>query len=103
MAFPTLQHFSSLEHALISLFGNDIKIVRTDRIAGGDINDAYGLTLTDGTHLFMKSNSKKNASFFTAEAEGIHAIAQTGAIGTPGILCKGTDDSRGGFSAGRYP
>ena len=40
----------------------------------------------------MKANAKENAPFFTAEAAGITAIAQTGTIGTPEILCTGTDN-----------
>lgn len=109
---PTLKHFSSLNHALASLYGNGVSITRSDRVAGGDINEAYKLTLSDGTYLFMKSNAKENASFFAAEAAGLAAIAQTGAIGTPRVLGIGTDPARGGCSflllefiagAGRIP
>ena len=95
MAFAKLQQFSSLENALTSLFGNDIKIIRTARVAGGDINQAYRLTLTDGTCVFMKSNTKENASFFTTEAAGLNAIAHTKTIGTPRILGSGLDDDSG--------
>lgn len=86
------QHFTSIESAISSLFGNSIKIAHTGSIAGGDINDAYGLTLSDGTRVFMKSNKKENASFFAAEAAGLAAIAQTKAIGAPHILGCGTDE-----------
>ena len=51
--------FTSMEEALISLFGEGVKIVQTRRVAGGDINEAYELRLTDGTSLFMKSNSSR--------------------------------------------
>lgn len=98
MTFSIPQQFTSIETALHTLFGSDIKIAHTDRISGGDINDAYGLTLTDGTHIFMKSNTKENISFFTAEAIGLSAIAQTKTIGTPRIICSGTDDGRFGGS-----
>lgn len=98
MAHTTLQHFTSLENALGALFGSGVKVAQSDRIAGGDINEAYGLRLTDGNYIFMKSNEKKNVSFFTAEASGLDAIARTGAIGTPHILCSGTDEEKGGFS-----
>ena len=84
--------YKSLAQALVSLFGNSIAIAETDRLSGGDINKAYGLTLTNGKHVFMKANSKANAAFFTAEAAGLTAIEKTGAIGTPEILCTGTDD-----------
>ncbi len=90
------QRFGSLEEALRFLFGNHIKIAQMKRIFGGDINEAYGLTLTDGTCLFMKSNAGAEESFFTAEAEGLQAIARTGAIGTPRVLCGGIDREKAG-------
>ena len=50
--------------------------------------------------IFMKANAKQNAAFFTAEAAGLTAIEKTGAIGTPEILCTGTDD---GEDVGKEP
>lgn len=94
----TPQHYTSLESAICSLFGEETKIESVSRISGGDINEAYGLTLTGGKCIFMKSNAKENLSFFTAEAVGLTAIAQTKAIGTPEILAVGTDNDRGGYS-----
>ena len=90
-----LQQFISVEDALTSLFGSGVKIAGTERVSGGDINEAYKLALTDGTCIFMKSNKKENASFFTAEASGLAAIAKTGAIGTPHVLGGGVDKSTG--------
>lgn len=98
MSFTLPQHFTSMDSALESLFGEGTKIARSERISGGDINDAYGLTLTNGAHIFMKSNAVKNAAFFTAEAIGLHAIAKTGCIGTPRILCSGTETGGNGYS-----
>lgn len=95
MATP---HFTSLESAVRSLFGEGTEIERADPISGGDINEAYGLTLTGGRRIFMKSNTKENLSFFTAEAAGLAAIARTEAISTPRILGVGTDRERGGCS-----
>lgn len=98
MSTTELPQYFSLEDALNSLFGTDIKIIRSERISGGDINDAFRLRLSEGTSIFMKSNDKRNLSFFTAEAVGLDAIRQTGAIGTPHLLCYGTDEARGGIS-----
>lgn len=95
--FAQLRHFESLEGALRALFGESIKIVDKERIAGGDINDAFGLRLSDKSRIFMKCNSKENLSFFTAEAAGIDAIKGTGVIGAPRIFATGTDEA-GGFS-----
>ena len=85
-------NYNSLAEALVSLYGNNIAITETDRLHGGDINKAYGLTLNNGKKIFMKANAKQKASFFTAEAAGLTSIAKTGTIGTPDIICTGTDD-----------
>ncbi len=92
MAHSPVPHFTSLANALVSLFGNSAAVAHTDRVSGGDINKSYALTLTTGERIFMKANAKENVSFFTAEAVGLSAIAQTGTIGTPYVLCTGTDD-----------
>lgn len=94
----TPQHFASLTDAICQLFGEGTKIEKANRISGGDINEAYGLVLTGGKRIFMKSNTKDNASLFIAEAEGLNAIYQTKSIGTPRILGLGTDEDRGGYS-----
>ena len=94
----TPQQFSSLTSALCSLFGEGTKIESVNRISGGDINEAYRLTLTGGKTVFMKTNTKENLSFFTAEAVGLSAISQTKTINTPRILGMGTDEDRGGYS-----
>ena len=88
----TIPNYNSLAGALVDLFGNSVAITETDRLSGGDINKAYGLTLNTGDKIFMKANAKSNAAFFTAEAAGLSAIASTKAISTPKIFCTGTDD-----------
>ena len=87
----TVPQFSSLAQALASLFGNAVSVVHTERLSGGDINKAYGLTLSDGKRIFMKANAKENAPFFTAEAAGLFAIASTHTIAVPRVLGYGTD------------
>lgn len=94
MTSQPLPHYTSLASALVSLFGTSVAIARTDRVSGGDINKSYALTLTTGQRIFMKANAKENAAFFTAEAAGLSAIASTNSIGTPKILCTGTDDGQ---------
>lgn len=94
----TPHHFTSLKNALCVLFGEEIKIESASLLSGGDINEAYRLTLTDGKYIFMKTNKKENSSLFTAEAAGLNAIARTKTIGTPQILGVGSDEERGGFS-----
>lgn len=86
-----LTPYPFLSEAIQSLYGNYVTVTGRQRVSGGDCNDAYCLTLSDGQRLFMKSNDIQNTSFFRAEADGLSAIRDTGQIRTPGVLAYGTD------------
>ena len=66
-------------------------------VYGGDINDAYKLTLSDDRQVFMKANRSAGLSFFQAEADGLEAIRATGAISVPEVLAVGRDQQYGAF------
>lgn len=85
----------SLEEAIATLFGDGLRIVSRRPISGGDINDAYCLSLSDGTAVFMKSNALKNFSFFEAEAKGLEALGKADAIGVPKAYGIGRDQAQG--------
>ena len=87
-----INKFSSLRDALYSLFGADMKY--SEPVSGGDINESYRLTLENGENVFMKMNLGADESFFKAEADGLRAIAGTGAISVPEALCYGMDNGR---------
>ncbi|MBQ9537783.1 MAG: fructosamine kinase family protein [Treponema sp.] len=95
MEFEQPPHFNSLATAVSTLFGNTVTVIRRDRVSGGDINMAYALTLSDGKRIFMKANGRGRVAFFTSEAASLAAIASTGAIGTPQVLCTGFNDGYG--------
>ena len=42
------RHYASLQEAVAAVFGNGARIVQAERVFGGDINQAYRLTLADG-------------------------------------------------------
>lgn len=90
----SLLSYNSLESAIESIFGNEVHIVKESYVGGGDINNAFCLSLSNGERLFLKSNSIANRSFFDTEEEGIQAIRSTGVIDTPDLLCKGIDKER---------
>ena len=69
-------------------------------VSGGDINDAYLVTLSDGQKVFLKVNTPGNAAFFSAEREGLAAIRKTNAIGVPEVIAAGVFTG-GGSAAGR--
>ena len=88
--------YLSLAEAVRSICGQQRLITGKSPVFGGDINEAFRLTLDDGTSLFMKSNAANLLPAFEAEEAGLHAIAATGAIGTVRVLGTGTDPD--GFS-----
>ena len=88
-----MTHRNTLEEAIAEIFGNGLQIVGKQQVYGGDINRTYRLTLSDGTSVFMKSNTLKNLPFFEAEAKGLEALRQTNAIGVPQVLGIGTDQN----------
>ncbi len=64
-----------------------------DKVAayGGDINESYVLTLSNGERIFLKENRGKESDFFEAEAAGLRALADTGRIRMPRVLGTGRD------------
>ena len=83
---------SSLREAVASAFGEGIRIVDRYPVNGGDINQSYRLTLSDGSAAFVKTNTLKNLPFFEAEAVGLEALRNANAIGVPRALAIGTDE-----------
>ena len=83
-----------IEEKIRSVFGMGKKIIQKKRIFGGDINEAYGLCLNDGTKVFLKTNTVEHAGFFTAEQHGLAAIAKTGTISTPAVYGSGIDPEK---------
>ena len=60
-------------------------------LGGGCINSAF--RLSDGNHSwFVKTNSADRLDMFEAEAAGLDALADAGAIGVPHALCTGSGE-----------
>lgn len=85
---------NSLDQAITVLFGENLRIVSRRPVHGGDINESYCLSLSDGTAVFMKCNTLKNLSFFEAEAKGLEALRKANAIGVPKALAIGMDKTQ---------
>ncbi len=86
---------NSLAEAVSAIYGEQKKVAGRRPVYGGDINEAYRLTLSDGSAVFMKCNSIANQSFFEAERKGLEALRRTGAIGVPAPLGIGIDRGQG--------
>lgn len=82
---------NSIDEAITALFGSNLYINNRHPVYGGDINDSFCLSLSDGSAVFMKCNTLKNLPFFEAEAKGLAALRETGTIGVPKALAIGAD------------
>ncbi len=64
----------------------DAKIVRVARLSGGDINEAFEVSLPDGGAVFVKTHPRPPAGMFEAEARGLCWLAEADAIRVPKVL-----------------
>ncbi len=66
--------------------------VRSSRpVSGGDINDAFQVTLASGEALFVKTNADAPAGLFAAEAEGLRWLAAADALRVPQVRALGDE------------
>ncbi len=61
------------------------------RVGGGDINEAWRVTLADGTTAFVKTRADAGPGEYAAEAEGLAWLAEPGALRTPRVIEVGED------------
>jgi protein-ribulosamine 3-kinase len=74
----------ALVAAVERAFGSAIRDAGT--VSGGDINDAYRVTLADGRVVFVKANDRADPAMFPAEARGLGWLAEGGALRVPSVL-----------------
>ena len=67
-----------LEHTFAQHLPADWKGMEVDSCGGGCINEAYRLRLKDGSEYFAKLNHSDKLEMFSAEAEGLAAMAGAG-------------------------
>ena len=68
------------------------EVVACQRQGGGDINEAFRLTLSDGRRVFAKTNARAAAGFFASEARGLAWLAEPGALRVPAVLGVGAGE-----------
>jgi fructosamine-3-kinase len=56
------------------------------RVGGGDINEAWRVTLADGGTAFVKTRADAAPGEYGAEADGLRWLAEPGALRTPRVL-----------------
>jgi fructosamine-3-kinase len=55
-------------------------------LGGGDINDAWAVSLSDGRRVFVKTNRAAPPTMFPREAEGLEGLAEPAALRVPEVL-----------------
>ena len=74
----------ALERSLEAALGSAITTARP--VSGGDINDAYALSLADGRRLFAKANDRAQRGMFAAEARGLAWLAEAKVLRIPEVV-----------------
>ncbi len=86
-----LRQWSQVIEALREAIGSGFSPESIRPVSGGSINAAY--LLSDGRErFFVKTNAPDREAMFAAEAEGLRAMRQTGAIRVPEPICFGADE-----------
>ncbi len=67
------------------------RVRSAEPISGGDINEAFGVTLADGRRVFVKAHRSPPAGMFEAEARGLGWLAEAKALRVPRVLGVGED------------
>ena len=75
---------AGLRGALEAALGSAVAAARP--VSGGDINDAYALSLADGRRLFAKANDRAQPGMFAAEARGLAWLGEAGAVRIPEVV-----------------
>lgn len=83
--------------AVARALGADVAAARA--IGGGDINEAFRVSLSDGRDVFVKTNARAPRTMFPAEAKGLAWLAEAGAIRIPEVLAVSGENDAVGFLA----
>ena len=84
----------ALAQAIAAATGAPFEAIAAEGVGGGCIHTALRLTGKDARAFFAKVNEADRTDMFAAEAGGLAALAQTGAVRVPKVIAQGADDER---------
>ena len=79
-----------LRNALATVL--DCAVVHAVPVAGGDINQAYSVRLSDDRELFVKTNDNAPATMFECEARGLAWLGECNALRVPDVIAVSSAD-----------
>jgi fructosamine-3-kinase len=68
------------------------RILRSQRVHGGDVARSYAVELDDGRSVFAKTHPTAPAHFFTTEAAGLSWLRDADAVAVPEVLAVSDDE-----------
>lgn len=68
------------------------EVVRSRRLAGGDVAESYRCELSDGRTVFAKTHRDPPAGFFTTEANGLRWLREPEEVAVPAVLAAADGD-----------
>lgn len=80
-----------IERALREATGNAFRITESRAVRGGDTHRAL-VVAGGGARYFVKHGSADAREMFESEADGLAALAETGAVRVPAVIALGADD-----------
>jgi fructosamine-3-kinase len=78
---------AEVQRAASRALGSEVHDARA--LSGGDINEAFRVTLADGRAVFVKCNADAHPDMFPCEAEGLAWLAEPEALAVPRVLAVG--------------
>jgi fructosamine-3-kinase len=70
-------------------------VIDAHALGGGDIHEAYAVTLRGGERVFIKHSADAPPDMFPAEAAGLAWLAESGAVVTPTVRAFTREDEKG--------
>lgn len=80
-----------VERAIREATGNTFRITDSRAVNGGDTHRALSVS-GGGTRYFVKHGPADSHEMFEAEADGLAALAETGAVRVPAVIALGADE-----------
>ncbi|MCB9578660.1 MAG: fructosamine kinase family protein [Polyangiaceae bacterium] len=62
------------------------RVEHAARLGGGDINDAFRVSMSDGRVVFVKTNQRADPAMFPAEARGLEWLRRANALRVPEVI-----------------
>lgn len=82
-----------IQDVLTQQRGEPVAITAAEPVHGGSINECFRISTTAGNFFLKRNDAVEFPGMFTAEADGLHALAATKAVKVPSVIATGSHRS----------